>query len=352
MPKKERKKGEDTGPATGKADYQLQCCIGTHTPCVQRHCFCLCRASHHNAKKQKKHQKEEKKKKGGLVLAGAGLEHLEGRKLDVLGVARRLETRTVERDRAHLLLGVGGALKADADLRETLVVAGGAVEVDLGADEGLDDRLDLGLGVEGGGAGDDAVLFERGREVVAAEHRHGRLPVVEVALGAVVHGRRAGAVLLGLVEHKLAALERGPVVVERKLEVLVVHDAVEHVLTLVRAGAARRVLLALVVGPHAVHREARGVGGDVRRKLAAVVVAERARPRLDKDHVRPVPLVRELAVGVHVTLLARHIHFLLSGSKRKNARKSNRNKLHRYCCFLFLQKRTRKKEGKQSIKEF
>ena len=104
----------------------------------------------------------------GLVPASAGLEDLERRKLDVLGVARRLKTGTIEGDRVLLLCGVGGTLETDADLRETLVVARGAVEVDLGTDEGLDDSLDLGLSVEGSCAGDNAVLLEGSREVIAA----------------------------------------------------------------------------------------------------------------------------------------------------------------------------------------
>jgi len=196
----------------------------------------------------------------------------------MLCLARCLETRTIERNRVHLLSLGCGTLEANTNLRKMLVVICCAVEVNLCADEGLDDGLDFGLGVVGRLARNDAILAKSCGEIITLHDIHSSVPVVKIAIGSIVDSGSASTVLLSLIKNKLATLQSRPHSVKLLLKVGVGMDGVENVLTSVGASAARGVGLSFIIGPHTVHGEAGGIGVNTGRKAAATVVTERARP--------------------------------------------------------------------------
>jgi len=203
---------------------------------------------------------------------------IERGKHDLSGLARSLETRAVERYRVELLSLSCGTLQTDANLRKMPVVVCCAVEVDLCTDERLDDSLDLLFGVVSRLAGDDAILAKSGGKIVAMHHIDGSVPVVKIAIGAIVNSGGAGTVLLSLVKNKLAALKSGPEGVKLLLKLGIVVDRVENVLTSVGAFAARRIVLSFIIGPHTMQSETGRIGVNASRKAAAAITAERARP--------------------------------------------------------------------------
>jgi len=164
------------------------------------------------------------------------------------------------------------------------------VKINLGADDGLNGRLDVFLGVVSGLAGDNAVLLKSRGKIIALDDVHGSVPVVEITLCAIVDGRSASTMLLSFIKNKLAALKRRPQGIKILLKRLIVEDAIQDILTSVGTSAAFRVVLSFIIGPHSVHSEARRSTVDIRRQLAAAIIAESARPRFHKNHISPIIL--------------------------------------------------------------
>jgi len=240
-----------------------------------------------------------------LELAATLFEGGDLAEIDTLRRARGLCAWAVVGNRALTLLSICGTLETDADLRKDLAVVGSAVDVDSGTNSLLNGSLDIRNLVEDRVAGSDAVLAESSEEIVAVKNVQSGFPVVQETSCAVVDSRGASAVLLSLVADELAALKSRPLLVETAAKICVVLNSSIDVGTSVGASAARGVVLASIVGPHAVHCEGVVLRSDTSRKLAAAVRAEGAQPRSNKDHVDPVVLVAELAVRIHITVLAR-----------------------------------------------